>query len=239
MLEIGAGHGELTGLIAENAGKVIAVEMDKKLCRLLHKKFYEFKNVEIIEGDILKLDIRKLTWGGKINPNCARTSRLKVVGNLPYYITTPILMKLFKEKDLVSHLIIMVQKEVAERMIANPGSKNCGALSVSVHYHAKVEEVFPVSKHSFYPRPKVDSCLMSMSMRRCAPVSVSDEELFFSFIKGIFGGRRKMLYNTISRVVSIDKKEVEKLLLNIGINPKARPENISLKEFADIFDLIK
>jgi 16S rRNA (adenine1518-N6/adenine1519-N6)-dimethyltransferase len=249
VLEIGAGHGELTGLIAENAGKVIAIEMDKKMCRLLNKKFSGFENVEIIGEDVLKLDIRKLISGRKIspapvhrswvNPDHAHMSRIKVIGNLPYYITTPILMKLFRDKDLFSQLIIMVQKEVAERMIANPGGKTYGALSVSMCYHTEVEKTIPVSKDSFYPKPKVDSCLISMSIRRCAPVRIADEELFFSFVKGIFGGRRKFLYNAVSRAVSLDKGEMEKLLLNMGINPKVRPENISLKEFADIFESIE
>lgn len=228
VLEIGAGHGELTGLIAENAGKVIAIEIDRGLCRLLNKKFSEFRNVEIIEGDILKLDIGRLVSGKK----------MKVIGNLPYYMTTPILMKLFGEKDFISHIIIMVQKEVGERMAANPGGKTYGALSVSVSYHTKIEKVIPVSKHCFHPEPKVDSCLISMSIPSHAPVKISGEELFFGFIKEIFGGRRKMLYNTFSKVTSLEKKQAEKLLLGIGIDPRARPEKISLQEFANIFNSI-
>ncbi len=229
VLEIGAGHGELTGLIAKKAGKVIAVEIDKKLCRLLNKRFSELGNVEIVEGDILKLDMRELTSG----------RRTKVIGNLPYYITTPILMKLLHEKDLFSRLIIMVQKEVADRMAASPGNKSYGALSVAVCYHAKVEETIPVSKHCFYPKPEVDSCVISMSIREKPPVTVSDEESFSSFIKGIFGGRRKMLYNAISQAVSIDRREGEKMLLEMGIDPRVRPENISLNEFAQIYEELR
>ncbi len=236
VLEIGAGHGELTGLIADKAGKVIAIEMDKKLCRLLNKKFSKFENVEIVEGDILKQDMRKLTCGGKKLTSGKRT---KVIGNLPYYITTPILMKLFDEKDLFSQLIIMVQREVADRMSADPGSKTYGALSVAVCYHAKVKEVIPVSRRSFYPEPEVDSCLISMNIRKVPPVTVSDEKSFFSFIKGTFSERRKMLYNAIPRAVPIGKKEAEEMLLRIGIDPKVRPEKLSLNEFARIFDMLK
>ena len=225
VLEIGAGHGELTGLIVENAGDVVAVEMDKKLCGILRKKFFGVRNVRIIEGDILDINMKGL-FPGKV---------MKVIGNLPYYITAPILMKLFGGKDCINTIAITVQKEVSDRMFAGPGSKTYGALSLAVQYHAEIETVFPVSRYSFYPQPEVDSCFVSLTVRRRAPVRLSDEEAFFSFIKGVFGGRRKMLYNTVLRAVSIDKNVAQRLLSDAGLDPKVRPENVSLEEFARIF----
>jgi len=239
VLEIGAGHGELTGLIAEKAEKVFAVERDNELCRSLHLKFSKSKNVELVKRDILKLDIGKLAFPEKENHTPGHRNKLKIIGNLPYYITSPILMKLFRSKDYLDYITIIVQKEVSDRMAASPGSRSYSTLSLAVHYHAKIEHVFPISSNSFRPQPEVDSSLISMSIRKKAPVDLSDEESFFRFVKGIFGGRRKMLYNAISRVTPVEKKDAEKLLLKIDIDPRARPETISLNKFANIFETIK
>ena len=233
--EIGAGHGELTFPIAEKVKKVIAIEIDRNLCQILKEKITSFKNVELVEGDILKINIRQLIIGDKELSD----GSTKVIGNLPYYITTPILMKLFQEKNLFSQLIVMVQREVAERMIANPGTKNYGALSIAVAYHTEVEKLFTVGKKAFYPESKVDSAVVRMKIRKEPPVRVHNEKLFSSFIKAIFGGRRKMLHNALLRISCLDKEKVEELLSDADIDPRTRAENISLAEFARIFNLIK
>ena len=237
VLEIGAGHGELTFPIAEKVKKVIAIEIDRKLCQALKKKFTPTHpgDVEVIEGDILKIDFRELIASVK----GISDGNIKVIGNLPYYITTPILMKLFQEKELFSQLIVMVQREVAERMISNPGIKNYGALSIAIAYHTEIEKLFAVGRKSFYPQPEVDSAVLRMKLREKPPVSIHNEELFPSFIKAIFGGRRKMLRNALLRVPSLDKEKVEKLLSDAGIDSKVRAENISLEQFAHIFNLTK
>ena len=255
VLEIGAGHGELTFPIAKKVKKVTAIEIDRKLCQALKKKLtftcrgliHQTRtgvinvaptrpgNVEVIEGDILKINLRELIASEK----GISDGNIKVIGNLPYYITTPILMKLFQEKELFSQLIVMVQREVADRMISNPGSKNYGALSIAAAYHTEIEKLFAVGKESFYPQPEVDSALVRMKLRKRPPVSVHNEELFPSFIKAVFGGRRKMLRNALLRIPSLDKEKVGKLLSDACIDPKVRAENISLEQFANIFNLIK
>ena len=233
VLEIGAGHGELTRPIAETAGNVIAVELDRKLCDTLKRKFARFDNVHVVQGDFLKLNIKSiLALGGE------SSGRVKVIGNLPYYITTPILMKLFREKELFSRLIVMVQKEVADRMAAHPGSKVYGALSLSVSYHTEIEKVIDVSKECFRPQPEVDSALTNMRIRREPPVRVRNEDLFFSFTRAMFGGRRKTLRNALIRATSVDRQAAEKLLLDAGIDPGTRAENINLEQFARLFNIL-
>ena len=233
VLEIGAGHGELTQPIAKIAGKIIAVEVDRKLCDNLKRKFARFENVQLVQADFLKLNIRSIfALEGEIS------GRVKVIGNLPYYITTPILMKLFREKELFSRLIIMVQREVADRMAAHPGSRTYGALSLAVSYHTEIEKVIDVSKECFRPQPKVDSALTNMRIRRKPPVRVRDEDLFFSFTRAVFGGRRKVLRNALIRAASVDREKAEKLLLSAGLDPGTRAENISLEQFARLFNTV-
>jgi 16S rRNA (adenine1518-N6/adenine1519-N6)-dimethyltransferase len=184
-----------------------------------------------VQGDFLKLNIRSILEG-------EISGRVRVIGNLPYYITTPILMKLFREKKLFSRLIVMVQREVADRMAAHPGSKVYGALSLSVSYHTEIEKVIDVSKECFRPQPEVDSALTNMRIRREPPVRVRDEDLFFSFTRAMFGGRRKTLRNALIRATSVDRQKAEKLLLDTGIDPGIRAENISLEQFAGLFNSV-
>ncbi len=234
VIEIGGGHGELTQPIAEKRGiKVITIEKDIGLCKNLRKKFNGFRNITVIENDFLKTDIRAL-----VNEELANPRRIKVIGNLPYYITTPILMKLFSEKDLFSKLVITVQREVADRMAAAPGNKTYGALSLAVQYHAEVEDLVPVGKEAFRPQPEVNSAIVSLRLRSKPPVRVADEKSFFIFTRKAFSQRRKMLRNTLMRITCLEKTEVIKLLSAININPESRPENISLKQFAELFSLI-
>jgi 16S rRNA (adenine1518-N6/adenine1519-N6)-dimethyltransferase len=233
VLEIGAGHGELTQPIAKIAGKVVAVEVDRKFCKNLRTKFARFENVQVVQGDFLKTDIRSIfALEGEVS------GKVKVIGNLPYYITTPILMKLFREKELFSQLIIMVQREVADRMAAHPGSRTYGALSLSVSYHTEIKKVIDVPKECFRPQPEVDSALTNMRIRRKPPVLVRNEDIFFSFTRAIFGGRRKTLRNALIRAASIDREKAEKLLLSVGIDPGTRAENIGLEQFARLFNAV-
>ena len=234
VIEIGGGHGELTQPIAEKRGiKVITIEKDFELCKKLRKKFNGFGNITVIENDFLKMDIRAL-----INEESANSDRMKIIGNLPYYITTPILMKLFSEKDLFSRLVITVQREVADRMAAAPGNKTYGALSLAVQYHAEVETLIPIGKEAFRPRPEVNSAIVSLRLRDKPPVKLPDEKSFFIFTRKAFSQRRKMLHNTLMRITCLEKNEVIKLLSAININHESRPENISLKQFAELFSLI-
>lgn len=234
VIEIGGGHGELTQPIAEKRGiKVITIEKDFELCKKLRKKFNGFGNITVIENDFLKMDIRAL-----INEESANSDRMKIIGNLPYYITTPILMKLFSEKDLFSRLVITVQREVADRMAAAPGNKTYGALSLAVQYHAEVEALVPVGKEAFRPQPEVNSAIVSLRLRDKPPVKLLDEKSFFIFTRKAFSQRRKMLHNTLMRITCLEKNEVIKLLSAININHESRPENISLKQFAELFSLI-
>ncbi len=234
VIEIGGGHGELTKSIAEKRGiKVITIEKDIELCKNLRKKFNGSRNITVIENDFLKTDI-----GALVNEESANSDRIKVIGNLPYYITTPILMKLFSEKDLFSRLVITVQREVADRMAAAPGNKTYGALSLVVQYHAEVEALVPVGKEAFRPQPEVNSAIVSLRLRSKPPVKVEDEKSFFIFTRKAFSQRRKMLRNTLMKITCLKKTEVIKLLSAININPESRPENISLKQFAELFSLI-
>ena len=228
VLEIGPGIGTLTQRLAERAGKVLAVEIDRGLIPILAESLAEYDNVEVIQGDILEQNLNDLSerLGGK---------RIKVVANLPYYITTPILMKLLESGLPIENITVMVQKEVAERMIAAPGSKIYGALSVAVQYHTEPRIVREVAPRSFIPAPEVASAVIACKKREKPPVETLDERMFFRVARASFGQRRKTLANALLGT-GASKDAVRRALDAAAIDEKRRGETLSLAEFARLAD---
>lgn len=231
VLEIGPGIGTLTQYLAAAAGRVIAVEIDHALEEVLADTLSGWKNIEIVWGDILKLDLGELI--GDSGP-------VKVVANLPYYITTPILMKLLESDAPVSGITIMVQKEVADRMTAGPGTKDYGALSLAVQYYADPKCVRIVHPSSFMPQPGVDSAVMHLARYETPPVRVRDEKLLFNLIRASFNQRRKKLVNGISSypAAGITKEQAEEAVEKCGFRPDVRGEALTLAEFAMLADAL-
>lgn len=234
VLEIGPGIGTMTQYLAENAGKVIAVEIDKALIPILEETLAPYENVTVIQGDILKTDIGELAK--KYNDN----KPLKVAANLPYYITTPIIMGLFEKKVPVESITVMVQKEVAERMQAKPGAKNYGALSLAVQYYAEPKIVANVPPNCFMPRPNVGSAVVKLERYTEPPVEVEDEEFMFALIRAAFNKRRKMLVNALAGEGegACSKESVAKALEEMGISEQIRGEKLSLAQFAKLSDIL-
>ena len=227
VIEIGPGIGVITGEAAAVAKKVIAVEIDKNLIPILKETMSEFDNVEIVNRDILKTNVNGLIEG------CGDSiSGVKIIGNLPYYITTPIIMKLLEDGVKADSITVMMQKEVADRIKAEPGTKAYGALSVAVQYYCTVDTVVNVPKEVFVPQPKVDSTVLRLSIREETPVTLSDREVFFRCVKAGFGQRRKTLLNSLMGVEGMTKEGVRAALEAAGINPSRRAETLDLEEFA-------
>ncbi|MGN0368281.1 MAG: 16S rRNA (adenine(1518)-N(6)/adenine(1519)-N(6))-dimethyltransferase RsmA [Wujia sp.] len=228
VLEIGPGIGTMTQYLAEAAGKVYAVEIDRNLLPILDETLAEYDNVTVINEDILKVDIEKLTGGKPV----------KVVANLPYYITTPIIMGLFENHVPASSITVMVQKEVAQRMQAGPGSKDYGALSLAVQYYAEPYIVANVPPNCFMPRPNVGSAVIRLSSYEKPPVTVVDEALMFRLIRASFNQRRKTLQNGInnSPELSFTKEEVVQALSRMGLSESVRGEALTLAQFAQLSD---
>ena len=236
VLEIGPGIGTMTQYLAEAAGKVIAVEIDRNLIPILEDTLSEYNNVRVINEDVLKLDLRKLADeenGGKA---------IKVVANLPYYITTPIIMGLFESHVPVESITVMVQKEVADRMQTGPGNKDYGALSLAVQYYAEPYIVANVPPNCFMPRPKVGSAVIRLTRHEKPPVEVKDEKLMFDIIRASFNQRRKTLANGLnnSDKITCSKEIITKAIEKLGKGASVRGEALSLQEFAslsnDIFE---
>lgn len=233
VLEVGPGFGVLTKRLCQTGKKVVSVEIDKRLIPVLDYTLAEFDNVKIIEKDILKTDVKNLIdeeFGGK---------KISVAANLPYYITTPIITKLIEEKLPIKNIVVMVQKEVAERIAAKPGKKDYGAISVLCQYYTNPRLVTIVPKGSFYPAPKVDSAVLCMEVQDKPNVEVCDEKLFFKVVKAAFSQRRKTLLNCLSSGFSCGKDALSQLLTSIGIEPTVRGEKLGLSEFAKIADALK
>lgn len=234
VLEIGPGIGTLTQYLATYAGKVCAVEIDKALLPILEDTLSGWDNVTVLNADILKTDIRAIAE----TENGGRP--IKVCANLPYYITTPILMGLFESGAPFSQLTVMVQKEVAERMIAEPGSKTYGALSLAVRYYTDPEISFIVKPESFMPRPKVESAIVHMVRHQEPPVDVKDEKMLFDVIRASFNERRKTLQNGIANYAgfSFSKEQVGQALDLCGLDRTVRGEKLSLEDFARLADAL-
>lgn len=230
VLEIGPGIGTMTQYLAEAAGKVVAVEIDKNLIPILSDTLSAYENVTIINEDVLKLDIQKLAN----EENQGRP--IKVVANLPYYITTPIIMGLFENHVPVESITVMVQKEVADRMQTGPGNKDYGALSLAVQYYAEPFIVANVPPNCFMPRPKVGSAVIRLTCHEQPPVEVKDERLMFDIIRASFNQRRKTLANGLnnSDKLSFSKEEITEAIESLGKGSSVRGEALTLEEFAEL-----
>ncbi len=227
VIEVGPGIGSLTQGLAEAASKVVAVEVDQKLIPILEENLREYSNVKVIHEDILKVDINNLL------KQHASGKKVKVVGNLPYYITTPIIMRFLEEKIPVDSITIMIQKEVAERMAAKPSTKEYGTLSIAVQYYCDTERVAVVPPSVFIPQPSVDSSVIKLTLLERPRVEVQDEGLYFALVKDAFGKRRKTLLNALSTGhLNLNKELVRQVLAATGIDEKRRGETLSLEEFA-------
>ena len=224
VIEIGPGLGSLTKELINNAKKVIAIELDPNMIDILKSRFGIFDNFEVIYGDVLKIDLEELIKG---------YDSVKVVANLPYYITTPIIMKLLEDKLKIKSITVMVQKEVGERICATHKDKEYGAITVSVQYYSEPQIIIDVPKENFLPAPEVDSCVIRLDMREKPPVFLKDEKLFFRLIKGAFTQRRKTINNSLT-CSGKSKEEIMAALNKLGIDSKLRAENLSIQQYADI-----
>lgn len=227
VIEIGPGLGALTAKLAENAKEVIAIELDDNMINVLTERFSLYQNVQIIHGDVLKVNLKELI---------ANKSSVKVVANLPYYITTPIVMKLLEEKLNIEQITVMVQKEVGERFTATPNGKEYGAITVSIQYYTIPEIVINVPRDNFNPVPDVDSCVVNLKVRK-EHIKMKDEKTFFKVIKAAFSQRRKNIGNSLMGTGK-SKQEVKDMLEALEIDSNLRAENLSIETFVKIADYI-
>ncbi len=232
VLEIGPGIGVITYEASLVARRVIAVEIDRNLIPILQETLAERDNIQLINKDILKIDVNQIIEAARAED--PEIKGVKIIGNLPYYITTPIIMKLLEEGVNADGITVMMQKEVADRIKAAPGTKAYGALSVAVQYYCQVESVVNAPKEAFVPQPKVDSTVLNLKIRKSAAVEVKDRDLFFAVVKAGFGQRRKTLSNSLMGVKNITKEIVCESLAAAGIEPSRRAETLNLEEFAEL-----
>lgn len=226
VLEIGAGIGVLTAELAKRAKKVVSLELDTRLIPVLAETLGEFSNVEVLNADVLKIDLNKLI------DDCFQGMHVAVCANLPYYITSPVIMALLESRIPVDAVTVMVQKEAAARLCAPVGSRDAGAVTVAVNYYAQAEKLFDVSAGSFMPAPKVDSSVIRLNIRKEPPVEVSDEKFFFRVIKAAFGQRRKTASNSLSAGLGIPKDKVSSAIAAAGFDPSVRAESLTMQELA-------
>ena len=234
VLEIGPGIGTMTQYLAEAAGKVVAVEIDRNLLPILQETLADYDNVKVIHADVLFLDLEKLVQ----EENGGRP--IKVVANLPYYITTPIIMALFEQHVPLANVTVMVQKEVAARMKSGPGSKDYGALSLAVQYYAEPYIVANVPCNCFMPRPNVDSAVIRLTRYEEPPVQVKDEKMLFKIIRASFNQRRKTLQNGLnnSSELNFTKDQIAAAIAEAGFSPSVRGEALTLEQFAKLTDIL-
>ena len=232
VIEIGPGLGTLTKFLLEKAKKVICIELDKKMIKILEDRFTLYNNFELLHNDILKVDLNSIIKKEKQNSDI---TGVKIVANLPYYITTPIIMKLLEEQLDLESITVMVQKEVADRLIATPGSKDTGAITYSVYYYATSEAILEVPKDSFIPEPEVTSRVIKLQIRKSPPVEVKSKKVMFKIIKSAFMQRRKTLLNALSNTkVFLNKEEGLAILKKLNLPDDIRAEKLTLQDFANI-----
>ena len=231
IIEIGPGLGTLTKRLLENAGKVICIELDKKMIKILNDRFGDYSNFEIINDDVLKVDLNKII---KENLN-NNIKKAKIVANLPYYITTPIIMKLLEDKLDIDSIVVMIQKEVAERLIETPGGKNTGAITHTIFYYCESEKVMEVPNSSFIPEPEVTSEVIKMKLRKKPAVELDNPKVMFMIIKSAFMQRRKTLLNSLTNAqVFTNKQEGLEILKKLNLEENVRAENLKLEDYANI-----
>ena len=226
VLEVGPGIGVLTAELAKRAEKVVSVELDRRLLLVLRETLADFSNVKVVNGDVMKLDLKQLIseeFSGMDVVVCA---------NLPYYITSPVIMKLLEERLPVKSITVMVQKEAAERLCAAPGTRACGAVSAAVRYFAEPEVLFGVDRSSFVPQPNVDSTVIRLIVREEPPVAIRSEKQFFALVRAAFGQRRKTVLNSVSAGLSLGREVVAAALERAGIVQNARAEQLTMEQLA-------
>lgn len=250
VIEIGPGLGTLTSRLLEKAGKVIAIELDSRMVNILQDRFQFYDNFELLNEDVLKVDLKQLIYqeqqnleqnssqetqiSENISTKTQKSYTVKIVANLPYYITTPIIMKLLEDKLPVESITVMVQKEVADRLTAIPGEKNTGAITYCVFYYCEPQEVLLVPNSCFIPAPEVNSEVIKLSIRKKVSVELKNEELFFKIIKASFMQRRKTLLNGLTNNGIASKEIIKKMLIDLGLNENTRGESLSIEQFAKI-----
>ncbi len=232
VIEIGPGLGTLTRFLLQKAKKVLCVELDKKMIKILNDRFSDYNNFELINEDILKVNLKKII---EDNKKTEQIANVKIVANLPYYITTPIIMKLLEEKLDIESITVMIQKEVADRLIEIPGGKNTGAITYTVYYYCESEKIIEVPNNSFIPEPDVTSEVIKMNLRKEPAVKTQEPKIMFMIIKSAFMQRRKTLLNALTNTkVFINKNEGLNILKKLNLNENIRAEELSIQDFANI-----
>lgn len=239
VLEIGAGIGTLTRALSEKAKKVVVIEIDKNLLPILEETLDGCNNIEIVLGNALKLNFDDVMLSGTKGDFGPGAKSYKVVANLPYYITTPIIMYALENHFNISSMVVMVQKEVAERMTAVPGTKDYGALTLGINYYSEPKSLIKVPNKVFIPQPEVESMVVKLDRRVTPPAIVDDEKIFFEVVRAAFGQRRKTLANTLLKLdADLNKEEIIKILYNLEVDPSRRGETLSFSEFAKIANTV-
>ena len=233
VLEIGPGVGVLTRELSHVAKRVVAIELDERLKKILPKTLGDLGNVEVIFGDAMKLDLKQL-----IKEKFSDCESVSVCANLPYYITSPIIMMLLESHLPITNITVMVQKEAAQRLCAKVGTRNAGAVTVAVSYYAETEILFDVDRSSFMPPPNVDSAVIKLNILPEAPIKVKDEKKFFKLVKAAFAQRRKTLINTVSNSLNIPKNDLREALQKLGIKETVRGEELTMEQFGTLSDFI-
>lgn len=233
VIEIGTGIGVLTNELAKRAEKVVAIEIDDRLLPVLEETLAEHKNVKVINADVMKTDLHKLI------EDEFNGLEVAVCANLPYYITSPIIMMLLEQRLPIRSVTVMVQKEAGKRLCSPMGTREMGAVTVAVNYFSTPKILFNVSRGSFMPAPNVDSCVVRFDIKDKTPEGVTDEKFFFRTVRGAFAQRRKTLLNSVSSSMSIDKKTVEAAILETGLSPSVRPEQLTMEKFIEFSENLK
>lgn len=232
IIEIGPGLGTLTKELLDRAGKVICIELDKRMIEILNDRFSMYDNFKVLNDDVLKVDLKTLIANEKIK-------NTKIVANLPYYITTPIIMKLLEERLDIETITVMIQKEVADRLVTKPGTGDTGAITYTIHYYTEPKRVIEVPNTAFIPVPKVNSTVINLNILKKPRVTVKDEAKLFEVIKTAFMQKRKTLVNALANSSKFGSKEqIEKILQTLEIDNKIRPEKLTLEEFTQIAEAI-
>ena len=235
IIEIGPGLGTLTKYLLETEAKVICIELDKRMIDILNDRFSLYDNFSVLNEDVLKVDLKKLIKESKTNG----IKNVKIVANLPYYITTPIIMKLLEEKLDIDSITVMIQKEVAERLVAVPGEKETGSITYAIHYYSDPKMMFCVPNTSFIPEPEVTSAVIRMDILDKPKIEVKNEEMLFKVIKAAFMQKRKTLLNAlVNGHIFKSKQDAEKCLIDLNIDLKVRGEKLTLEEYGKIADYI-
>lgn len=233
VLEVGPGVGVLTKELCKRAGKVVSVELDERLYPVLEQTMADYDNFELVKGDVMKIDLHAL-----IAEKFADCDEVKICANLPYYITSPVIMMLLQSKLPITEIEVMVQQEAAERLCAPIGSREAGAVSVAVNYYGESEILFNVGRECFMPSPKVDSSVIKIVVREKPEFEVKNEKQFFSLVKCAFAQRRKTLVNSLSNSLGKSKPEVTNALAQLGLAPTVRAENLKMEDLVNLADLL-